>query len=160
MKATREEIVEIACSWRGVGWLHQGNSKETGADCEGFVEGVFREAGFIEVEEIVHNWRRREDGSLMLTLLQSNLDFVAGSSEREPIDMSGALPADILAFCDPALREPNIPRHLGIYTGKRHDNVHYIIHMGDEQRGIVEHRLDQRWLRRAHSIWRPRGVDG
>lgn len=159
-KASREQIIEFARSWKGTPWQHQGNVKGLGADCEGFVEGVFREAGFVEVIDIVHNWRRREDGSLMIALLQSNLDFIAGSSEREPIDMSEALPADILAFCDPALREPNIPRHLAIYTGKRHDNVHYIIHMGDEQHGIVEHRMDQRWLRRTHSIWRPRGIDG
>lgn len=159
MKATREQIVEIARSWKGTSYLHQGNIKNLGADCEGFVEGVFREAGFLEVEEIVHNWRRREDGSLMLSLLNQNLDFVEGSAPREPIDMSLALPGDILAFCDPALREPDVPRHLGIYTGARADNVHYVIHMGDETHGVLEHRMDRRWLSRVHSIWRVRGIE-
>lgn len=153
-KANREQIVEIARSWRGVGWRHQGNSRETGADCEGFVEGVFSEGGYTEVLGIVRNWRRREDGSLMLALLNEHLDFLPDQR------ISAARPADILTFCDPDLRQPDIPRHLGIYTGQRGDGVHYVIHMGSETHGVVEHRMDARWLKRIHSLWQVRGIDG
>ncbi|MEK6281887.1 MAG: hypothetical protein AABN95_16155 [Acidobacteriota bacterium] len=172
-KANRQQIIEIARSWgprrddagkpipgTGTPWRHQGNTKHLGADCEGFIEGVFREGGYVEVIEIVRNYRRREDGSLMLALLQESLDFVAGSLDREPVDMSLALPADIFAFGDESLRMPDRPRHLGIYSEQRTDGVHYVIHMGDEQHGLVEHRLDLRWLRRVHSVWRVRGIDG
>jgi cell wall-associated NlpC family hydrolase len=159
VKTTREQIIEIARSWKGVRWLHQGASKETGADCEGFVEGVFREAGHTEVVDIVRNYRRREDGSLMLALLEKNLDFVTGNVGWEAPDMSQAKPADILAFCDEHLRAPDVPRHLGIYTEQRGDGVYYVIHSGNEKHGVVEHRMDQRWLKRTHSIWRVRGID-
>lgn len=153
-KVSREQIVEIARSWKGTPFRHQGNTKGLGADCEGFVEGVFSEGGYIEVLDVVHNWRRREDGSLMIAMLDRELDFVTDKA------VSQAKPADILAFCDEALRNPEIPRHLGIYTGERGDGVHYVIHMGNEKHGVVEHRMDRRWLSRTHSIWRVRGIDG
>lgn len=153
-KANREQIIEIARTWKGTPWLHQASLKGEGADCEGFVEGVFKQAGYIEVLGAVRNWRRREDGSLMLALLNEHLDLLPDQS------IGAAQPADILAFCDADLRQPDIPRHLGIYTGQRSDGVHYVIHVGNETRGVVEHRMDSRWLRRVHSVWRVRGIDG
>lgn len=150
-QSNREQIVDIARTWLGTPWMHQGGSKERGVDCEGFVENVFKEAGYIEVLGAVRNWRRREDGSLMLALLNEHLDLVNGS-------INEAQPGDILAFCDADLRQPQIPRHLGIYTGQRGDGVHYVIHVGNETHGVVEHRMDARWLKRIHSIWRVRNV--
>lgn len=159
-KATRQEIINIARSWKGTKYVHQGNTKHLGADCEGFVEGVFREARYTEVIEIVRNYRRREDGSLMLALLNEHLDLVTATDGREPVDMSPALSADILAFGDETLKLPDRPTHLGIYSEQRFDGVYYVIHVGDETRGVVEHRLDLRWLKRVHSVWRVRGIDG
>lgn len=159
-KANRQQIIDIARSWRGTRYEHQGATKHLGADCEGFVEGVFREAGHNEVIAVVRNYRRREDGSLMLKLLNEHLDLVTATDGREAVDMSHARPADIFAFGDEALRLPDRPRHLGIYTEQRGDGVHYVIHMGNETHGVVEHRMDIRWLKRVHSIWRVRGIDG
>lgn len=159
-KATRQQIIDIARSWKGTRYVHQGNTKGLGADCEGFVEGVFHEGGHSEVIEVVRNYRRREDGSLMLQLLNDHLDLVTVADGREPLDMSQALPGDIFAFGDETLKEPERPTHLGIYTGQRGDGVHYVIHVGDETHGVVEHRMNLNWLKRGHSLWRVRGIDG
>lgn len=153
---TREQIVEIALSWIGTPFMHQQSIKGVAADCEGFIEGVAVEAGFPEVVEPVRNYRRREDGSLMLHLLNSYMDFVTGSESREPPDMTLALPADVLAFCDEDLRQPDIPRHLGYMVERRRDNVLYVAHASE--RGVQRHRMDLKWLKRIHSVWNFRGL--
>lgn len=60
-------------------------------------------------------------------------------------------PGDVLALCDEALREPDIPCHLAIVTEIR-PHTSMIIEAG--QKCVVEHRMDTHWLKRVHSIWR------
>lgn len=149
---TRQELIAEARTFIGTPWQHQGVLKGLGCDCEGFLEGVARNTALPVLVEVIRNYRRHEDGSMMLRLLNEGLEFVAAGEGREPPDMSLALPADVLAFCDEQLREPDKPRHLGLLTQVRHDGVCYVIHASE--RGVIEHRLDLKFLRRIHSIWR------
>lgn len=153
---TRQQLIEEARSWKGTRWEHQGEIKGLAADCEGFVAGVAKNSGVEAVVEIVRNYRRREDGSLMLKLLNEQLDYVTGSETRETPDMSSVLPADIVAFSDERLAQPDRPKHLGIITNRRADGVWFVIHASEQ--GVVEHRLDMRWLKRIHSVWSIRGI--
>lgn len=172
-KANREKLLEIARSWVPTPWEHQGRLKGVGVDCAGFIAEVAYEGGYKAARDFESDYRLREDGQRMLELLTEHLDLVVGSKEREPIDMSKAQLMDIIAFCDEDLREPEITRHLAFYAGAREDGIlgrvsHYIIHAGGNpvernkrnDNGIIEHRMDLHWLRRAHSIWTIRGIDG
>jgi len=154
----REDIVREAAEWEGTRWVHQQSLKGVAADCEGFLEGVASNCDVPVLVEVVRNYRRREDGSLMLRLLEEALDFVTGSELREPPDMSGVMLADVIAFCDEKLFEPNKPKHLGLLTRIRADGVLYVTHASE--RGVVKHRLSYEWLRRIHSVWRIRDLDG
>lgn len=155
--ATREDIVREAREWINTRWEHQQNSKGLGCDCEGFIEGVALNVGVIDLAVVARNYRRREDSDLMLRILEEHLEFVAGSQTREVPDMSKARPGDIIAFCDEELRKPEKPRHLGIMTERRADGVIKVIHASEH--GVREHRMDARWLKRVHSVWKVKELE-
>jgi hypothetical protein len=58
---------------------------------------------------------------------------------------------DVLALCDEALRDPDIPRHLAFVTELKPQTT-MIIHASAA--GVKEHRMNAAWMRRVHSIWR------
>jgi cell wall-associated NlpC family hydrolase len=153
---TRTQVVTECLSWANTPWVHQGVLKGLGADCEGYIEGVLVNAAVEKAADVARNWRRREDGSLMLKMLAEHLDFVTGNSGREAPDMSKALPADIIAFCDERVSQPDVPRHLGFLTKRRADGTLYVSHASEH--GVVNHRMDARWQKRIHSVWSIRGI--
>ena len=136
-----QRLVDAARSWRGTRFVHQGNIKGLGVDCCNFVSEVAREAGVVGLE-IPKNYRPHEDGTIMLRLLNEHMELV---DEMQP--------GDVLALCDEALREPDIPRHLAFVTELRPQTT-MIIHASAA--GVKEHRMNSAWLRRVHSIWRIR----
>lgn len=135
-----QNIVDEARAWRNTPFLHQGRLKGLGVDCAGFIGEVARNVG-LQVE-IPHDYRPREDGTAMMRMLSEHLDFVPTED---------AQPGDILALCDEALRNPEIPRHLAIVT-ERTEKTLFIVHAS--QHGVREHRMDSAWNRRIHSVWR------
>ncbi|HEX8774900.1 MAG TPA: hypothetical protein VF735_15105 [Pyrinomonadaceae bacterium] len=155
---TREQIIEEAKTWIGTPFEHQGMLKGLGSDCEGFLEGVLRHCGIDRITGIVRNYKRREDGSLMQELLLASTDLIAGRDGMQLADMSLALPADIIAFCDEDLRDITRPRHLGFLSDRRaSDGVVHVIHCSE--RGVQRHRMDLKWRMRVHSIWKIRELD-
>lgn len=138
MSTLQERVVEEARSWAGTPFRHQGRLKGLGVDCAGFVALVAKGAG-LDVE-IPANYRPREDGSVMRELLDKHMKHV-----------KKAQPGDVIAFCDEALREPDIPRHLAIVSEVK-DHTMFIVEAAE--RGVLEHRLNSWWVRRIHSIWR------
>jgi len=140
MSELQQRIVEEARSWKQTPFQHQGQIKGLGVDCAHFVALVARDAG-IEVE-IPHNYKPREDGTVMLKLLNEHMEIV-------PTEEVGA--GDVLALCDEALREPDIPRHLAFVTEVTPKTI-FIVHASEK--GVLEHRTDSHWRRRIHSVWR------
>src|SRR5687767_13527519 len=134
-----QRLVDAARSWRNTRFQHQGNIKGLGVDCVNFISEVAREAGVIGLE-IPKNYRPHEDGTIMLQLLREHMDLV---EEMQP--------GDVLALCDEALREPDIPRHLVFVTDVTPKTT-FIIHASAH--GVKEHRMNGQWLKRVHSIWR------
>jgi GTPase len=78
----------------------------------------------------------------MMQLLKKRMKHV-------PIEKMQA--GDVIALCDEALREPDIPRHLAIVKDVAPDAV-FIIHAAAT--GVKSHRLNSIWKRRIHSCWR------
>jgi cell wall-associated NlpC family hydrolase len=142
MSELQQRLVEEARSWAGTPFQHQGQLKGTGVDCAQFVALVAKGAG-IEVE-IPHDYRPREDGTVMLKLLNEHMEMVS----TEDV---GA--GDVIAFCDEALREPDIPRHLAFVSEVTPKTI-FIIHASEH--GVRLHRTDSHWRKRIHSAWRLR----
>lgn len=137
----QERIVEEARSWKGTPFQHQGQIKGKGVDCAHFVALVARDAG-MDIE-IPHNYRPREDGTVMLKLLREHLDFISNNDRQA---------GDVIALCDEALKEPDVPRHLAFVSDVTHTT--FIVHASE--RGVLEHRLNSWWTKRIHSCWRLR----
>ena len=147
---TRADIVSEARSWLGTPWGHGQGVKGVMVDCAHFIDGVNVNAGAIDEPKLVEPYKRVEDGTTMLRLLNEHMDLVPS--------IDGALPADVIALIDERLANPNVPRHLAIMTERRSDGVVKIIHASEH--GVREHRMDGRWIARIHSIWRIRELDG
>lgn len=144
MSRLAEKIIKEAESYIGTPFLHQGRLKGRGIDCANFIGNVARDAGVGDVE-IPNNYRPQEDGTAMMALLSKHLEFV-------PIEDRQA--GDVLALCDEALREPNIPRHLA-FVKEVTPATTFIIHASE--RGVRAHRMNLHWLKRVHSCWRLKG---
>jgi len=150
--ATR--IVEEARSFRGTRWQHQGRLKGFGIDCAGFIVNIAINArtgislNDSEVQsvadelQIPNNYRRRSNGEELLRLLKEHMINVP----KEEM-----VPGDVLALCDEALHDRDIPRHLVIVTEINPYTVR-IIHASEH--GVVEHRMDSHWQQRVISCWR------
>lgn len=136
-----EKLVTEARTWTGTRFQHQGRIRGTGVDCVNFISEVARAAGVGLT--IPHDYKPHEDGVIMLRLLREHMTLV---DEMQP--------GDVLAFCDNAVREPDIPRHLAFVTELRPQTTMII---EASAAGVREHRMDAAWLRRIHSIWRIRG---
>jgi hypothetical protein len=141
MSELSQRLVEEARSWKGTKFQHLGQLKGKGVDCANFVALVARDAG-VEGVEIPHNYRPREDGTVMLKLLREHMEM---------IDKSEMGPGDVLALCEVGLMHLDIPRHLVFVSEVRPATV-FIIHATES--GVREHRTNGHWLKRIHSVWR------
>lgn len=140
---TPEDVIIEARSWVGTPWLHQGTLKDLGVDCAGFVEGVCVNVGLPVSPDFTRDYKRREDGTVMLQILGELCEYTMGEMRV----------ANVVAFHDNRAKE--IPRHLA-FVSQVLPQTNYIIHASE--RGVVEHRMDTSWLRKIHSVWRIRGV--
>ena len=136
-----DQIVAEAESWVGTRFQHQGRLKHVGIDCVGFISEVARNAGVSDVD-IPADYRPHEDGEAMKRLLKQHMKHVPTAQVAR---------GDVLALCDEALREPDVPRHLVIVKDVTPDTI-FIIHAS--QSGVKSHRLNSIWQKRIHSCWR------
>lgn len=145
MSTLAQRIVAEAESYVGTPFLHQGRLKGLGIDCAHFVANVINVAREgADPIEIPHNYKPREDGTIMMALLGENAEFVLTEDRQS---------GDVLALCDPALRFPDVPRHLA-FIREVTPKTTFIIHASEH--GVRAHRMDSAWMRRIHSVWRAR----
>jgi cell wall-associated NlpC family hydrolase len=137
-------ILAEADSWLGTRYVHQGKLKGLGVDCAQFVAALVRDGAGRSDIEAPENYRRSEDGVLMLEKLGQHGDYV-------PTDQMQ--PADFIAFCDEVKREPDRPKHLALVREIVPRTV-FIIHASEH--GVRRHRINTWWRERIHSIWRLR----
>jgi hypothetical protein len=152
---THEEIVRAAIvreaeEWVGTPFGHGQSVKGVMVDCAHFIEElIMRAVGGLLSPVIVEPYKRREDGTVMLRLLEENMDMVASLDEAKP--------GDVVALIGERLDMPDEPRHLAVMSRRRADGTVFIIHAGDEE--VVQHRINLHWKNRIHSIWKIRDFD-
>ena len=148
---TAQQIIDEARTWKGTRWDHQQSIKGLATDCAGFVDGVVRSCGIIPRLDFARDYRRRENGLIMLQLLRELTSYVGDVAALR----TRAQISNIIAFHDG--RQKMRPRHLA-FISQITPLTTYILHASD--RGVVEHRMDMSWVNKIHSIWRIREVVG
>lgn len=131
-------LVDQARTWIDVPYVHQGSNKH-GADCRGFICGVFAELG-VKIEDY-RTYGQEADPELLLSKLREAFgDEVA----RAPVQHDHLLAGDIVLFRFPKTK---VPRHLAIIADRPGGGLNFIESNGNERR-VIERRLDDKY--RAH----------
>lgn len=147
MSELQDKLVAEAMSWLNTPFLHQGAIKGVGVDCANFIASTVCAAAprYFGREDLVpKDYLPQEDGIVLKRILLEETDFIATENREK---------ADIIAFCDEACREPDVPRHLVMIQAVTPITTFVIDPTPD---GVRRHRLNGWWLKRIHSVWRVR----
>lgn len=133
------KIIEIAKTYIGTPWMHQGRMKKIGVDCAGLVVCVLKEFGY-NVNFDVKGYNRIPEGVNLKNIAREFFDEVKFDEIKD---------GDILLF--------NIlgnPQHIAFYL--KENDIDYIIHSyGDPSiNKVVQSRLDSKWRERICGIFR------
>lgn len=136
----RQEIVDLARTYLGVKWQHQGRTRE-GIDCAGLVVVVGKELGLIDFD--MTNYRRRPDKDHFVQF------FAQGGGIRKRI--IDAKPGDVLV-----MRESTYPCH-SVIVSEKYD-VPHIVHAHMPRRVVFEEQLIGEWLEKRVACFSFPGV--
>ncbi|HOW94117.1 MAG TPA: NlpC/P60 family protein [Mycolicibacterium fallax] len=135
MIATAQQFVDLARSWVGVPFQHQGRTRR-GTDCVGLVIVVARELGLIPKD-----FERRDYGRLPTRgELEAKLQQHLAPADRP-------IPGSIVA-----IRWNASIAHVAVCTGGT------LIHAYEKVGRVVEHGFRGRWVRMVDSTWLVPGV--
>jgi cell wall-associated NlpC family hydrolase len=138
---TVERFLEIARSWIGVPFHHQGRSR-AGIDCAGLPEAILREAGCLpDHYSQSANYGRRPSAELAAALNEWCL----------PVD--NLEPGVIITIRWPKTQDAS---HVAIYTGK--DLIHAYRPSKKRAGGVVMHPFVTPWVERHVGTWKLPGV--
>ena len=127
-----DRVVEIARSWVGTRFHHQGRVKGQGVDCIGLIAGVAQELG-IEFEDKQNYAREPQNGEL-----QKELEKYLR-------------PCELQNGCVALFKIDKEPQHVGIVGEWRLENgesKYTLIHAYAQARKVVEHGFDELWRKR------------
>ncbi len=126
--------VEIARTYLGVKWVHQGRARH-GLDCVGLLVMAFGDVG----------GRDRTDYGR--DPVDGQLEAAIAEQFGPPIPMTQMQPGDVVCMAF-----PKIVRHVGIVTDHRDGLglIHTNAHLGR----VVEHALDAPWRKRIRFVHR------
>ena len=130
---SRESIIERARSFLGTPFHHQGRVKGVGVDCIGLVIGVAEELG-MPYRDLI-GYPRFPDGKTLCREFEKNMQRIAVESLQ---------PGDVAAFTMGG--RDRMPRHAGIVAQK--NGARTMIHTWASTRCVVEHTIDEKWVRR------------
>lgn len=134
-KLLRDDVVRVARSYLNTPFVHQGRLPLIGLDCIGLPACCARDLGIDHTD--CTRYSRRPIGVLIDKLKESGLI-------RQ--DDMRLLAARIVVFW---IRKDRGPQHLAIVTEEETKMIH--THMGVGK--VVEHRIDDAWRNRIHSVW-------
>lgn len=117
---TVEEIVEVARTWIGTPYHHQGATRQAGCDCLGLVRGVFFDLHAFHPElppAYTPAWGEYGKDELMLEAAQRNLVQVSVAEKGHvlPIAQQRWDVGDVLLF---RARIGAVAKHCGIVSGE------------------------------------------
>nr|BDD46834.1 peptidase [bacterium] len=139
------KIVTQARTWLGTKFHHQARVKGVGCDCIGLVVGVACELELKDKDgNLLSNFDERDyakepNGKRLQKVLDAYL---------RPIPLQKIKPGDVLLF-----RIQHDPQHVGIVSDYPEGKLG-LIHCYAGTGKVVEHRLDDKWLRRVVSAYR------
>lgn len=134
----QKSLIDAARSYVGVKWRHRGRSRH-GIDCVGLIVLSCRDAGYHIDDQIGYS----------RTPWKFGLDRELQARFGEPVE--GLQAGDIVSMRGP--RQPE-PGHVGIVAthGDRLTIIHSFNAAANSK--VVEHGLDEYWLKRIHKIYR------
>ncbi len=118
------DIIEEARRWLDVRWRHQGRSRHDGVDCVGLCLCVAWQLG-IEIPD-VKGYARRQDGSLLVALLEQHLS---------PVSISDGKSGDVAVF-----KDYGFPIHIGFLSEQGNETT--VLHAHARRRKVLEEPLD------------------
>lgn len=128
-----KRVVEVARTWIGTPFHHQGRVKQVGVDCIGLVVGVAKELGFSVIDQTNYG---REPYKFELEKQLDQQGIMIPKSEMQE--------GDILV-----IRFSKNMQHVGIFTGTG------MIHAySGGPRKCVEHSIDKKWDSRIVRVYR------
>ena len=134
--------VDIARSWIGTPYVHQGSTKYVGADCLGLIRGIWRELAGAEPQVVPHysaSWGPEDRTEALYHAARRHL-------VRKPI--SDVALGDVLLF---RMRKNAAAKHLGLqsHVGRAPHFIHaYSGH------SVVESPLSAPWARKIVARFR------
>ena len=131
----RQAVVDEARSWIGTPWREHGRVKNVGADCAGLPLGIAWDLG-LNIPDFKEYVVEPAPGVLK-TEMDKRLDRIS------IVDLQ---PGDLLCF-----RWVERLQHIGVWTGST------VIH-AKRGRGVVEHRMNERWCGYVGAVYRYRGL--
>lgn len=143
--STRQHIVEVAQSWIGTPYRHQGRKKGVAIDCIGLVWGVAGELGIHE--EIPANYSMSPSSDLLLQGARKKLGLVPDGD----LQMIPGRIAVMWGF------DRHTAQHFAI-VGQR-GGIITMIHAFSKRKAVVENTWDTFWLNRLVSMFEFPGVE-
>lgn len=129
-----ERIVEVARSWLGVPFLHQGRSRR-GVDCAGLVIVVGRAVGGFPPDWDFRNYQRQEHPRQMIRLMDEQL--------RRRIDGEPERVGDIVVMHP----KGSTSWHMGIVAGRT------VVHAWSQVGKVIESPLTHEWVYRRRAVY-------
>ena len=136
------DVVAEARSWIGTPFLHQGRVKGQGVDCKGHVAGVAVALGAVS-----ESWCAKLDSRYprvpkavdsVLAILEGVMEYVDYAEPGDVLVMSFRSEAAHMGFMGEAYGQPTL--------------IHAL--MGEGGKGVVEHRITERWKKRIVAAYR------
>ena len=145
MTIPSKTVYEIARTWLGVKWVHQGRTR-AGIDCGGLLYVVADELGLDPVDTAGYGRRPTGDDFEQMILL--------GGAYKIPRE--DLRPGDIIAT-----KVVTFPSHAGIVGAntKSYGAPLTLIHAYAPARKVVEGPLDDFWFKRIWGTYRIKGVE-
>lgn len=130
----RQFTVDMARSWVGTAWRHQGRVKRNlqfggGVDCAGLIIEVGNALSLFEGQFAFHHYSRLPTGSFVRQVCEAYL---------APKLLKDKLPGDILL-----INISNESRHIALYS-----DSDTLIHAYEPAKQVAEQRLDGAWQQR------------
>ena len=145
---TRDDVVNEARAWMGTPYVHQGHQKGLGCDCAGLVGGVAVALGIVppdwwETAAAPYAGYSREPSNKMLETICDG--FMTRVETMQAANVVG-------------IRWSIETQHLGILAPYPHGGFS-MIHALEPRGKVIEHRVNDVWLKRITHIWQMPGVN-
>tara|TARA_R100001086_G_scaffold217062_1_gene133375 strand:- start:52 stop:498 length:447 start_codon:yes stop_codon:yes gene_type:complete len=146
MSFTRQQIADVAKSYLGTPWLHQGRAKGKAIDCIGLLVGIAKEIGYPVRDREGYPLYPDDVSSLLLEIIE----------EHKLKRTTEVKKGNILVF---RIGRAKFPSHVGVLV-EEPDMVHAMNFRSKSMKlfTVRQHIYAGPWVGRTHSIWEVPGV--